>query len=398
MSLPLSSSPATQSQMPINDNKLSSLLGKHPSRSGPPAPAAISSAVDKRQSALELVDKTLADAYAKLGWRQGSGASAFKAFEPLTAEKAAANILGFIERRLKMDIADGATREQLESRLEAGLAGFKKGFAEASEKLKALSMLSPEIKEDIGRTYDLVLNGIDQLRDRLINSQDDSARQQPADKEVRAAGAEARKTLAAGSYEFASASRFSFQLTTAEGDKVTINATQSSAQSASFVGGKTAVSAAESRSFNWVVEGDLSAAEKQAIEELLGQVQQLAQSFFNGDLDSAFEQALSIGYDSEQILAFSLSLTQVEVKRVSAAYSAQDQSAAPAISDSLQPLGDFVRGLLDALDSASEFPRPAELLSDLAGKVVAEQEGETPSPAQRFREFVEMILAKFEAE
>ena len=32
-----------------------------------------------------------------------------------------------------MDVAEGATREQLESRLEAGLAGFKKGFAEASE-------------------------------------------------------------------------------------------------------------------------------------------------------------------------------------------------------------------------------------------------------------------------
>lgn len=120
-----------------------------------------------RQAALELFERTLAMGYEKLQAKQGVVAQ-YTAFEPLTAEKVAGNILGFIEHRLRMDAAEGATLEQLQSRLEAGLAGFQKGFAEASEKLEALSMLSPEVEQDIGKTYELVMDGIDVLRKKFL--------------------------------------------------------------------------------------------------------------------------------------------------------------------------------------------------------------------------------------
>ncbi|MDQ2076370.1 DUF5610 domain-containing protein [Marinimicrobium sp. ABcell2] len=121
-----------------------------------------------RQNALKLVEQTLAIGYEKLAARQKSAVEGFKAFEPLTAEKVASNILGFIEQRLLKDAAEGATQEELKLRLEQGLAGFEKGFAQAREQLEALSMLSPEVSEDIGRTRELVLEGIDQLRLRLL--------------------------------------------------------------------------------------------------------------------------------------------------------------------------------------------------------------------------------------
>jgi hypothetical protein len=122
-----------------------------------------------RQSALKLVEQTLAMGYEKLAARQNSAVEEFKAFEPLTAEKVAGNILGFIEQRLMKDAAEGATEEELKQRLEQGLAGFEKGFAQAREQLEALSMLSPEIGEDIENTRTLVLDGIDQLRLRLLD-------------------------------------------------------------------------------------------------------------------------------------------------------------------------------------------------------------------------------------
>jgi len=90
------------------------------------------------------------------------------AFEPLSAEQAASNILGFIERRLAMDVAEGATEEQLRSRLDAALAGFEKGFTEASERLSALSRLYPAIASEIGETYDRVIDGLDRLRLQLL--------------------------------------------------------------------------------------------------------------------------------------------------------------------------------------------------------------------------------------
>src|SRR6187431_1466302 len=129
-----------------------------------------SSMEDRRQTALQIVNRTLTLAYEKISSRGQAASAEYETFEPLTAEKVAGNILGFIERRLQMDVAEGATQEELQARLEAGLSGFKKGFAEASEKLEALSLLNPEIKADIGKTYDLVLEGIDDLRSKFIQA------------------------------------------------------------------------------------------------------------------------------------------------------------------------------------------------------------------------------------
>ena len=137
-------------------------------------------AQERRQSALALVDRTLTAAYEKISSRGKSGVDAYKEVAPLTAEKVASNILGFIERRLQMDVAEGATQEQLQSRLEAGLSGFKKGFAEASEQLKALNKLSPEVAADIGQTNELVLKGIDDLRSQFISAATQPRPESPA--------------------------------------------------------------------------------------------------------------------------------------------------------------------------------------------------------------------------
>lgn len=136
------------------------------------APVASNNEQSNRQDALRLVDRLLQDAYAKISGQVTGNSNAiasYGAVEPLTAEKVASNILGFIERRLMMDVADGASEEQLQSRLDAGLTGFKKGFAEAEAQLSALSMLSPAVSTDIQDTFDRVLKGIDDLRLRYIN-------------------------------------------------------------------------------------------------------------------------------------------------------------------------------------------------------------------------------------
>ena len=356
------------------------------------------SSVPSRQDALALFERTLTMGYEKLQTKQGA-ASQFAAFEPLTAEKVAGNILGFIERRLQMDVAEGATREQLESRLEAGLAGFKKGFAEASEKLKALSMLSPEVEQDIGTTYDLVLNGIDALREKFLGAVTETENTPEAT--PLATRQQAYGALVNSSYQYASASSFSFQLTTADGDKVTISASSSKAFSSQYTKGVGAGSSVEAmnasysatRASTWSVQGDLNEQEMQAIEDLLGQVNQLAGDFFAGNLDEAFNQALALGYDQEQITAFSLNLTQVDVQRVSTAYQQfNDAPLGENPGERLLPVGHFIRDLLDALETASHFAEPENVLLALSGNIVASDDSQTPSPSDRFRGFVEQVL------
>lgn len=362
----------------------------------------ISSAPDPKQSALELVEHTLARAYEKLGLRIDKAGASYSHVEPLTAEKVADNILGFISRRLHMDLADGATPEQLQSRLDAGLSGFKKGFAEASEKLQALSMLSPEIKQDIGKIYDLVTQGIDQLQQQFISGK----ASMPLAPEPSAIGSVQRAAAMSGSYQSASTRSFSFELMTGEGDRVTITAAASLSYAAHYTvagQGKNNLTASQVASANsrmdWAVEGDLNKQELNSINQLLGQINQLAGEFFNGNLDEAFNQALALGYDKQQIASFSLSLTQVEVQKVSTVYQTFNDTPLDSINlaEKLLPLGYFIKHLLDAVEQLEGFPEAKSILPDVAEKMIdAEQQSvdqqSANQPATRFRLFVEQIL------
>lgn len=364
-----------------------------------------SSMQDKRQTALQIVNRTLTMAYEKISSRGQAASAEYESFEPLTAEKVANNILGFIERRLQLDVAEGATQEELQARLEAGLSGFKKGFAEASEKLEALSLLSPAIKQDIGQTYDLVLDGIDGLRAKFIQSTETEVQPQankPAEVIKTAEPKQAASKLdmpdfipasssylGYGNYEYGRARQFSFELTTKEGDKVTIKATSSGglAVEAGRAGrGNSSASAlnasySSSESFSLSIEGDLNEDELKAINDLLGRVNDLASQFFEGDLDVAFDQAMNMGYDAEQIGSFSLNLAQAEIQQVTQAYqtfepgrSVGNYDNSTLLADQLLPLGNFIKDLLASLDRAEEFNNPQSLLTNMAEKITGESD------------------------
>lgn len=384
---------------------------------------------DKRQTALQIVNNTLTAAYEKISSR-GQVTAEYSAFEPLTAEKVASNILGFIERRLQMDVADGASQEELQARLEAGLSGFKKGFAEASEKLEALSLLSPEVKTDIDQTYDLVTKGIDDLRAKFITALDapatastaTSATTESAAKKISTAPktpvaldvpdflpAAKPSSMAYGNYEYGSAREFSFSLTTKEGDKLTIKATASEglameagrATNGSRTAGFYNASYSASQSLSWQVEGDLNEEELQAINDLLGRVNDLAGQFFSGNLDAAFEQAVSLGYDESQIGKFALNLTQVEIQQVTQSYktfepraeNAASNGGAPNLfSERLLPLGNFIKDLLDTLDHASLFAEPQLLVADMGEKITGDDEIARVQ-GSRFSQFMKELFA-----
>lgn len=355
----------------------------------------LSSTGDARQSAMALVDRTLSDAYKKMGFNVARTPSTVPLHEPLTAEKVADNILGFIARRLHADVAEGATAEQLEKRLAAGLAGFNKGFAEASEKLKALNLLSPAIQQDIGKTYELVTEGIDRLKQQFVG-----ALQAPT---ISPAPAQQIPASFSAGYQYRSASHFFFDLTTVEGDRVTISVASMQAYNAHTAVRNdrgdssltTQVQATSRDTAGWSVQGDLNEQEMQAIEKLLGQVNNLAKQFFSGNLDQAFEQALALGYDTQQIAAFSLNLTQVEVQRAHTTYQAVHEPSLSAVNlaERLMPMGQFVKQLLESLDELSIFPQREQLLLAVAANMVAPDAQQNAQPAQRFETFIKSIFA-----
>lgn len=319
--------------------------------------------------------------------------SAAPGFRPLTAEQAADNILGFIARQLDRDKAAGATPEALESRLQAGLRGFQQGFAEAREKLEALSLLSPEVEASIGKTRDLVLTGIDELAlTHLGHKLNDSTEDQVQLSPLAARGATLDGSAWQLDYSELQAQSFHFELMTREGDRVTISASRQEVQAFSAAAGQWRYDGASNSHFALSIEGELSAEEHAAIDGLLQQVDELAADFYGGDLEGAFASALSLGYDAQQISAFSLNLTRTEIQRASHAYGSQPEAS--PLQSKLAPLGQFVKKLEQALDTAGVFAQPADLLTQLAEQMVREptQAGDKERP-YTFSDFIEQLLA-----
>ena len=302
----------------------------------------------------------------------------------LSAETVANNILGFIEQRLKKEQAEGASSEELAERLEQGLSGFKKGFAEAKEKLSALGMLTNNIEEDIGKTYDLVVGGIDDLRALFVEQQPaESDKVEKSNREVVDRIGGSALSASYGQISYGLSNNFNFEVETANGDVVSISArskqlyaaeyrasTYASAGSAGAFERFESYSSQSSR-FTLQVNGELDEDELQALDQLLGKVEDLANDFFAGDLDSAMQQALNLGYDTEEIVGYSLNLRQTEVQRVAVAYQQVGPAAAAInpLADRLQPLGNFARELLDAINIGESFADPSRLLADLSEQV-----------------------------
>jgi len=315
-----------------------------------------------------------------------------KGFTPLTAEQAANNILGFIARQLERDKAAGASAEELESRLQAGLRGFKQGFAEAQEKLQALSMLSPPVAESINKTYDLVLTGIDQmavdyLGHTLLDQSQDTVSLSGEKADVRKIETPAWQM----NYAQLQAQSFHFELLTREGDRVTISASREQATGVSVDGQSASLAHSSASRFSLTVEGHLSAEERTAIEHLLGQVDDLAKDFYSGDLEGAFASALALGYDAQQVSSFSLNLMRVDIQRVNQAYG--EQGTHSPLQQQLVPLGQFVNKLEEALETAGMFARPVELLTELAEQMTPDMTQTGTPSVTSFREFIEQLLA-----
>ena len=344
---------------------------------------------EQHQSALQVVNDTLAKAYEHIRSNKLSATDQYQAVEPLTAEKVANNILGFIERRLKADQAEGATQEELSSRLEAGLSGFKRGFAEAQEKLKALDLLSDTVSADIGKTYDLVLKGVDELGKKFLGeakapaeATSDESASSVAATEPAVVNKLATQLSGFNQLGQASARDFSFVLKTQEGDRVQINASAFQSLGVASDANGFALSASSSNSLSFSVKGDLNEEELAAINDLLGKVNVLADQFYAGDLEQAWASATSLGFDDSQIAGYALRLVQVDAQVVQS--TPTTEAAVPAVTpDSrtldiqsalaqlpgIDALGEFMASLLDSLAKASLFSDSGQLLEDIASGV-----------------------------
>lgn len=319
-----------------------------------------SSAPNNQSSSNAKADpqNTLANRLAeRLGLEKG--ALAGKKSDDFTPDKVADRVLGFIEQRIQSEAAAGADPAKLQNLLDQAREGVEKGFAEARKILDGMGVLKGKVADDIDATYDKIQSGLDNLGKGLNTTAPSSNTGSSA--------------VAAYSERFsARAETFDMQVTTRDGDRLSISVasasaswSQSSAAAASNGNGSAAVASSQSGSLQiggWqvTVEGELDDEELAALKDLFGQVQDLSSKFYSGDLSGAFDRAMQLDMDGSQLASMSLNLTQVSVRQATDAYSSVAQQGGQAASAVNDDLVDYARGLLDALRSAEKVSDDAK--------------------------------------
>ena len=322
-----------------------------------PLASNLSSASRPTAAAAQPVVRNAADAQATLANRLAErlglepGALAGKAND-YTPEKVAGRILSFIEQRLQSEQAGGADTGKLQKLLDQARSGVEKGFAEARKILDGMGVLQGKVASDIDDTYQKIQDGFSDLNKRFNPD---------------AALVEGSTNIAAYSERFAAqAETFDMEVTTRDGDRLRISIAQASANwsqsgvvASSNGNSSSVVASSQSGSLQigaWQVsvEGELDDEERAALEKLFGQVQELSNKFYAGDLSGAFDRAMALEMDGEQLASMSLRLTQTTVRQATDAYSAVAQDGGQAASAVNSSLIDYAQGLLDALRSANQ--------------------------------------------
>ncbi|GAA3969178.1 DUF5610 domain-containing protein [Allohahella marinimesophila] len=303
-------------------------------------------------------------------------------------DKVAGTILGFVEKRIALAKADGASPERLDAMLQQARAGVEQGYGEAREELKARGFLPSDdgqLEKAIDAGYAAVQKGFAQVADNI-------AGRLPQTRDIAETASLAAPRSVGGAVtersDFLRAESSVIQLKTRDGDTVKLSLSQVAAASAEIKanGGslQEVLQGVSGKQFMLDVEGQLDEGELEAIGGFLKQIDSVANDFFAGDMQAAFDKALSLDVDMGEIASFAVNLSSVSYSSISQAYesgaSAQPvkgQSAAePALpANDFSPLARFIENLRSALESAEALNDGAGLLDfvEASAKALYEQ-------------------------
>jgi len=247
------------------------------------------------------------------------------------------NLWSFMRGRLSQAKASGASEAEMDKLWAAAEKGIKQGFGEARDVLESMGKLDGALKGKIDEAYG-------RLEDVLANRDVNAS---VSGEESTQVSRQANRNIGIYQYEQRT---FSLDVTTAEGDKVTIHVDRRSEASAekSSGDGWSSVSwgKVESGQFDLSIEGDLNDKEKADLTALLKEVGELADEFYDGDLGVAFEQAQALSIDGTSLASLDLSMRSVQAKGVSAYQ--QEGGEGQSLPRGLDPLREYARELVDA--------------------------------------------------
>ena len=234
-------------------------------------------------------------------------------------EEVASNVLKFVGGVVRGAAKSGADEAQLTDLIGQARSGVAKGIALAEKDLAGF--MNQEITDGIRNSKEAIGEGIDNIEKEVLSP--------------------FRGTMEVGaslSAQYAQLQSGGLKITTKDGDEVEISFGQSRqyqysaseriTSSANSNGDANAPATPESdvvarrslnvqlseyRGISFSVQGELDDDELGAISDLVKQITDVSKSFFKGDLDTALDKALELGYDEKELAGFALKLNSREV-------------------------------------------------------------------------------------
>lgn len=110
------------------------------------------------------------------------------------------------------------------------------------------------------------------------------------------------------------------------------------------------------------IKGELDEDEMTAIADLVGDVKDLAESFFSNDVEAAFNKALQLGFNEQEISGYALQLSRTEQLQVVQTYGTvshyNDEGEGAQGLDpmkQIKPIADYLKDMMDVMEKSKEL-------------------------------------------
>ncbi|GGD73037.1 DUF5610 domain-containing protein [Lacimicrobium alkaliphilum] len=235
-------------------------------------------------------------------------------------EEIAKNVLSFVGGAIRNAQAKGADEDKLTTMFDQARQGVLKGVKMAEKDLAG--MMNDEISTGIRKSQDLIEEGLQSLEQKVFGQPEQSQ-------------------SVSGSYSYSRQDTSELAITTKDGDEVTIRfedsaqfafnqslmvsapaserEAQAENQGFSFTASQN-YQFYQANAFSFSVRGELDESELGAIGDLVGNAADVADEFYNGDVEEAFNQALKLGFDDSELTSYALQLSRNEQTKVIQTY------------------------------------------------------------------------------
>ncbi len=242
-------------------------------------------------------------------------------------QAAAQQVLDRVGQALQEARRQGADDAALRDLLAQARSGVEQGVAGARAVLSGMGVGEGPLMTQVDETEDALQEGLAALEAQL-------APPAPAASYTSYSGA--------WSMEASRSQRLSLQVTTRDGDTVTLllSSSRGLSQNASLLETADGATFSVERSvytssrFSLSVEGELDAQEVEAIQSLMKRVDKLAERFFEHGMQAAFAKAMAMELDGETLVSFSLDM-QMEISRQASLLYQQGAAGASGVASAV---------------------------------------------------------------